>query len=321
MHLLRQPVNLSAGVTEDDSLCDSDRFVEIAQGIQLPFLLFDGNVKLLDTFQGQFIPLDEDPDRVSHELLRHLQHIRGHGCREKNDLGVLGEELEDLVDLVLETTGQHLVGFIEAEDLDVVGPEGPAVDHIKNTTGSADDDVNTLLQLAHVLADVGSADTGVTFYVHVVAESDDNLLDLLSKLTGRCEDESLGPFGGQVELLEDGYGESRGLASTGLGLSNDIVALDDGDNRTLLDGGRAFETLGEKTSEIIASVTLPSVPVSVDTAEKFWLEIHVVKAGEKGSVSDVQCREKDVKHELIDDLIPVGLNFGVLDILERFSVT
>ena len=246
MHLLRQPVNLPAGVTEDDSLCDGDRFVEIAQSIQLPFLLFDGNVELLDTFQGQFIPLDKDPDRLSHELLRHLEHISGHGGREKNDLGVLREELEDLIDLVLETTGQHLVGFIETEDLDVVGPEGPAVDHIKDTTGSANDDMDTLLQFGHVLADVSSTDTGVTFYVHVVAKSDDNLLDLLGKLTGRCEDECLSAFGGEVELLEDGYGEGCGFASTGLGLSNDIVALDDGDNRTLLDGRRAFETLGRE---------------------------------------------------------------------------
>jgi hypothetical protein len=246
MHLLRQPVNLPAGVTEDDGLCDGDRFVEVAQGIQFPFLLFDCNVELLDTFQGQFIPLDKDPNRLSHKLLRHLQHIRGHGGREKNDLSVLREELEHLVDLVLETTRQHFVGFIETEDLDGIRPEGPAVDHIKDTTGSADDDVNTLLQLAHILADIRPADAGMAFNVHVVAEGDDDLLNLLSKFTGRCEDESLGASDGEVELLEDGDGEGCGLASTGLGLSDDIVTLDDGDNRTLLDGRRTFETAGRK---------------------------------------------------------------------------
>jgi hypothetical protein len=192
VHLLRQPIHLPASVAEDDGLCDGDRLVEIAQSVQLPFLLFDRDVELLDTFQGQFVPLDENPNRLSHELLGHLEHIRRHGGREKNDLGVLREELEDLVDLVLETAGQHLIGFIETEDLDGVGPEGPAVDHIVDTTGSTDDDVNTLLQLAHVLTDVGSTDTGVAFDVHVVAESDDDLLNLLSKLTGRCEDEGLG---------------------------------------------------------------------------------------------------------------------------------
>ena len=142
-----------------------------------------------------------------HEHLGHLEHIRRHDWREENDLDALREELEDLAGLVFKTAGQHLVGFIETEDLDMVGPEGPAIDHIINTTGGADDDVNTLPQLAHILADVGSTNAGVTFYVHVVAESDDNLLDLSSKLTVRCEDESLDVSGRQVELLEDGYRE------------------------------------------------------------------------------------------------------------------
>ena len=245
MHLLRQPVHLPAGVAEDDGLRNRDGLVQIAQSIQLPLLLFDCDVELLDTFQGQLVPLDEDPNWLSHELLRHLEHVRGHGGREKNDLGVLREELEDFINLVLETAGQHFIGFIETEDLDGVGPKGPAVDHVVDTTGGTDDDVNTLLQFAHVLADVGPTNTGVAFNVHVVSESYDHLLDLLSKLAGRREDESLGAFDREVELLEDGDGEGRSLASTGLGLSDDIVTLDDGDDRTLLDGGRALETRGD----------------------------------------------------------------------------
>jgi len=248
MHLLRQPIHLSASVAEDDGLGDGDRFVEIAESIQLPFFLFDSDVELLDTFQGQLVPLDENPNGLSHELLGHFEHICGHGSREKNDLGVLREKLEDFVDLVFETTGQHLIGFIETEDFDVVGPEGPAIDHIEDPTGSADDDVNTLPQLAHILADVGSTDTGVTFNVHIVAESNDDLLNLLSKLASRGEDESLGGLDREVELLEDGDGEGCGLASAGLSLSDDIVALDDRDDRTLLNGGRTLETIGEKTS-------------------------------------------------------------------------
>ena len=105
-----------------------------------------------------------------------------------------------------------------------------------------------------------------------------------------------------------------------MGLNNGIATLYDGDDRASLDRGRTLETLGGETSEIIASVTFPSVPVSVDTAEKFWLEIHVVKT-KSGSVNCVQCRTKDAKYELIDDLIPVGFYFGILDILDRFSVT
>jgi len=270
VHLLRQPIHLPASVAENDGLCDGHSFVQIAQGVQLPFLLLDRNVELLDTFQRQLVPLDENPNRLSHELLGHLEHIRRHRGGEKDDLGVLGEKLEDFIDLVLETAGQHFISLIEAENLDSVGPEGPTVDHIVHSTGSTDDNLNALLQLGHVLTNVGPADTGVAFNVHVVTESDDDLLDLLGKLTGRCEDEGLSPFDREVELLEDRDREGCGLASTGLGLSDDIVTLDDRDNRTLLDGGRTLETRGEKTSEMIVGVIHPSAPVSVDTAEKFW---------------------------------------------------
>jgi len=65
----------------------------------------------------------------------------------------------------------------------------------------------------------------------------------------------------------------------------------------------------------------PNVPISVDTAEKFWLQIHVVEAVEKGSVSEVQGRAGGVEDELIDDLVPVGLDFCFCDVLKRFSVT
>jgi len=50
MHLLRQPVSLPAGATKDDGLRDGDRFVEIAESIQLPFLFFDSKVELFDAF-------------------------------------------------------------------------------------------------------------------------------------------------------------------------------------------------------------------------------------------------------------------------------
>ncbi len=78
--------------------------------------------------------------------------------------------------------------------------------------------------------------------VHVVAESDDDLLDLVRELTGRREDQRLGALDVGVKRLEDGDGEGSGLASTRLGLRNDVVTLDDRDDSALLDGRGALET-------------------------------------------------------------------------------
>ena len=110
--LLGEPINLSAGVAEDDGLGDSDSLVEIREGIELPLLLLNGNVELLDTLEGQLGLLDEDADGVAHELGGDLEDVLGHGGGKEDDLGGPREQLENIVDLLSETTlNQTLVGL------------------------------------------------------------------------------------------------------------------------------------------------------------------------------------------------------------------
>lgn len=101
--LVGQPVDLPAGVAEDDGLGDGDSLVKVGEGVKLPVLLLDSNVELLDTFEGQLSLLDQDTDRVTHELGGHFEDVLGHGSGEQDNLGGLGEELEDVVDLLGET--------------------------------------------------------------------------------------------------------------------------------------------------------------------------------------------------------------------------
>jgi hypothetical protein len=102
--LVGKPVNLPSGVAEDDSLCDGDSLIQIGEGVQLPILLLDGDVELLDTFEGELSLLDQDTDGIAHEFGGDLEHILGHGGGEEDNLGRLREELEDIVDLLSETT-------------------------------------------------------------------------------------------------------------------------------------------------------------------------------------------------------------------------
>ena len=236
VELLGEPVDLPAGVAEDNGLRDRDGLVKITKSVQLPLLLLDSDVELLDSFEGQFITLDQDLDGVTHELLGDLEHVGGHGGTKKHDLGLSRKELEDFVDLLREPAREHFVGFVEAEHLDVVGAESTTVDHVEYTTGCADDDVGTLLELSHILANVGPANAGVALDLEVVTEGDDDFLDLLGELSGGSENQGLGSLDAHVELLENGNGEGCGLASTRLGLRNNVVTLDDGNNSALLDG-------------------------------------------------------------------------------------
>jgi hypothetical protein len=98
-----QPIDLSARVAENNGLRDGDSFIQIGEGIEFPIFLFDGNVELFDTFKSEFVLLDEDADGIAHELLGDFKDVRRHCGREEDGLGVVGEELEDVVNLVFET--------------------------------------------------------------------------------------------------------------------------------------------------------------------------------------------------------------------------
>ena len=85
------------------------------------------------------------------------------------------EQTEDVVDLVLETTREHLVGFVEHKLADFVDLEGTAVDHVEHTTGRAHDAVDTRLEAAHVVGDTRATNARHALDLHVVAKRNDDL--------------------------------------------------------------------------------------------------------------------------------------------------
>lgn len=189
--------------------------------------------------------------------------------------------MEDLVDRLLETGGKHLIGLVKAEHHDGLGLKSTSVDHVKDTTGGTDNDVRTLVKPGDVLSDGGTTDTSVAVDVEVVTESDNDLLNLLSKLSGGSKDKSLSLLNSGVDLLDKRWlatesshcicldkayslenrdGEGSGLTGTGLSLGNAVTSSNDGHDSTLLNSRRSLET------------------VSVDTTEKLALQLHVIEA-------------------------------------------
>lgn len=105
----------------------------------------------------------------------------------------------------------------------MVGFQDTALDHIVDTTGGTDNHLGAFSESLHVLTDSSTTNTSVAGDVHEVTDSNDDLLDLLSQLTGRGENEGLAALNIGVELLESGDGESGSLSSTRLGLSDNIA--------------------------------------------------------------------------------------------------
>ena len=86
--------------------------------------------------------------------------------------------------------------------------------------------------------------------IHVVAEREDDGLDLCSEFTSGGQDKGLGLPHSDVDRLEDGDGERGSFTSARLRLGNNIAPLGDGENGTLLDSGWFFEVCMSSSSDL-----------------------------------------------------------------------
>ena len=77
--------------------------------------------------------------------------------------------------------------------------------------------------------------------VQIIAESNNDLLDLLSEFSCRRKDQGLTLFDSVIDFLKDADGKSGGFSGTRLRLGNDIAVLEDGHDCSLLNGRRTFK--------------------------------------------------------------------------------
>ena len=78
---------------------------------------------------------------------------------EKNSVWRLAGQLgDDLADVVDEAHVEHAVGFVEHQKLDLVEPQGVAVDEVEQPAGRGDQNIDAVHQGAHLLAHGHAAD-------------------------------------------------------------------------------------------------------------------------------------------------------------------
>jgi hypothetical protein len=72
-----------------------------------------------------------------------------------------------------------------------------------DTAGSANNDLGSILERLHVVTDAGSTNTRMALNAHEVANCNNDLLDLLCKLTGRSKDQGLALLDVWVDFLKN----------------------------------------------------------------------------------------------------------------------
>jgi len=70
-------------VAVNEGLVDVQVGIEVKEDVHLPLVLFDCDVILADTFEGELLGLDQDLRWVAHEMLGELQNIRRESSGEK----------------------------------------------------------------------------------------------------------------------------------------------------------------------------------------------------------------------------------------------
>mmetsp|Transcript_103522 Transcript_103522/g.299525 ORF Transcript_103522/g.299525 Transcript_103522/m.299525 type:complete len:291 (+) Transcript_103522:159-1031(+) len=249
LQLVGKEVDLAASVAIDDRLRDGQCLVQVAEGVEFPLLLLDRHVELANTLERQLVLLYQDPHRIPHELRGQVQNLRGHRGGEEADLDVRRQGLEDVVDLVLEAAGQHLIGLVQHESDEVVHDQAPLADHVVNAAGCADDDVLAVAEAIDVVADGGPSDASVAADVHVVAQRQRHLLDLVREFARGCENQGLARGDLHVDALEHADHECGRLSGSGLGLADCVAPIKDGLDPALLDRARLLEAVGVDPSE------------------------------------------------------------------------
>jgi len=99
------------------------------------------------------------------------------------------------------TYRKHLISLVENEHPHVVGLEDTALNHVLDTTRSADNNLRSILKSLHILTNVCSTNASMAFDVHKVTDGNDDLLNLLCEFASRGENESLTGLEIGVELL------------------------------------------------------------------------------------------------------------------------
>lgn len=100
----------------------------------------------------------------------------------------------------------------------------------------------SVVQFSDIFTEIGSSDTGMALDIHEISQGQDYLLDLCGQLPGGGEAQYLGFANCRVQWLKDGNGECCSFTGTGLCLGNDISALYNWLNTSLLDSRGLLKT-------------------------------------------------------------------------------
>ena len=214
-----------ACVAEDDR---PFRFFEGEDAQELGFALTAGDriVGVANLVHADEVGRELQRRRVMHETTGEaLDAFRDRGGKEQR-LSGLRRLAEDVLDVLLEAHGKHLIAFVEDGALDAVEVKGSAPDMIEDAAGRSADDLRTGLELFDLFAHRRAAVHRDYGQRRVRANACRLGRHLQRQLARRQQHQRLRvAFFGIGNPVGKGNREGRGLARARARLNQDVLAL------------------------------------------------------------------------------------------------
>ena len=191
--------------------------------------------------ESDLVLADQDLLGSVHVFVANLPDVPVHGGAEEAGLLVLGDPVQDLVDVLDESHVQHPVGLVEDHHVDVLQLQCAPFQVVNDPAGGSHDDVDAVLELPDLAVDLLSAIDGTDPDAGVPADLGEVSGDLYGELPGGGQHESLDSPIEEVDGFHHGNAEGRRLARPRLGLADHVPALEEGDDGLGLDGGGLLE--------------------------------------------------------------------------------
>ena len=166
--------------------------------------------------------------RITHELRRQLLDAHRVGGGEQQGLPARRGLFDDVFDGVVEAHVEHAVGFVEDQRVQAVEYQRTLAQVLLDTPRGADDDVGAVLQGSDLRAEGHAAAQGQDLdVVFGTGQAPDFLGHLVGQLAGRADHQGLAAEVARVDRVQQADAEGRGLAAAGLGLGDQVHALED----------------------------------------------------------------------------------------------
>ena len=243
LELAAQAVGAVLRLGEDDHAVHLERVEEMDEELRL--LRLQHEVELLvDAVDRARDRRDRDGDGIAQERVREMADLLGHRRREEHRLALRGKHRGDLPDRLDEAHVEHAVCLVEHEEVDLRERHEPLLQEIDQPARGGDEDVDSLLDGAHLRALADAAEDHGVAERRVAPVASEALGDLRGELAGRGQHQHLrlaaerraGSAGEPLEkMVQDRQRERGGLARPGLRDAEHVAAGDRGWDRLRLD--------------------------------------------------------------------------------------